>query len=122
MGKGGTGASTAGGKTSSGALLRQDHKASQDLQQQEGNEEGSLKGDAGSCHACCCPVCETPFVRGKDQVLINGSQQHMDEVRVQLREEAAAKAQAKQKKRKRAAEAEPLQQQPLRLLALSASS
>lgn len=118
------GPSTAGGKPSSGALLHQHQKASQVMQSEQLSldDEGRLDGDAGSCHACCCPVCEAPFVPGKDQVLINGSQQHMDEVRVQLREAAAAKAQAKQKKRKRATGAELLQQQPPRPLASPASS
>lgn len=52
---------------------------------------------------CCCPVCEVPFDASRDVVLIGGSQQHMDSVRAQLQEAAAAKALSKQqKKRKRA--------------------
>jgi hypothetical protein len=60
---------------------------------------------------CCCPVCEEPYDPAEDVVLIGGIQQHMDAIRVQLREAAAAKALAKQKKRKRAAQAAGQQQQ-----------
>jgi len=56
--------------------------------------------DASCSTDSCCPVCEVSFDPVKDAVLINGSQQHMDAVRVQLVEAAAAKAKAKQKKRK----------------------
>jgi hypothetical protein len=49
-------------------------------------------------------VCEEPYDAARDVVLIGGSQQHIDAVRAQLQEAAAAKALSKQqKKRKRAA-------------------
>jgi hypothetical protein len=53
-----------------------------------------------------------------DRVLINGSQQHMDAVRRQLRAEAAAKADAQEhKKRKRQQQQQQAQpQEPVKLL------
>lgn len=57
--------------------------------------------DLSCSDVCCCPVCEAPFDPSTDQVLVNGSQQHMDAVRVQLQEAAEKKAQAKQQKKKR---------------------
>lgn len=88
--KGGKASITAAASSSSNQQLQQDEPAGEETEQ--------------CASQACCPVCEAPFDPLKDQVLINGSQQHMDEARVKLREAAAAKATAKdRKKRKRAA-------------------
>lgn len=50
---------------------------------------------------CCCPVCDAPFHPDRDQVLINGSQQHMNAMKLQLQEAAAAKAQEKLRKKRK---------------------
>jgi hypothetical protein len=106
-----------GGKPSIAAAASSSSK--QQLQEEVAGDE------AEECESqACCPVCEAPFDPLSDQVLINGSQQHMEETCTKLREAAAAKATAKdRKKRKRAAaEAAAGQQQQQQRLALLPSS
>jgi hypothetical protein len=50
---------------------------------------------AVSAADCACPMCGKEFSRSKDVVQINGSPEHMEEVRKQLKAKAAAKAAVK---------------------------